>query len=134
MGRQALNREDWVRTAYRTLETKGVEAVLVEPLCRQLRVSKGSFYWHFRDRRELLGEPPRRRPRGGARPLPVAPAGGRCGAVAAQQRRGAARARRLAGAGAPAPLRAAPAQARGPARGAGAAVRGGAGRVPRHGT
>jgi AcrR family transcriptional regulator len=26
----------------------------VEPLARSLRVSKGSFYWHFKDREELL--------------------------------------------------------------------------------
>lgn len=32
----------------------GVEAVRVEKLARDLRVTKGSFYWHFRDRDELL--------------------------------------------------------------------------------
>jgi len=32
----------------------GVEAVRVEKLARNLHVTKGSFYWHFRDREELL--------------------------------------------------------------------------------
>ena len=32
----------------------GVEAVRVERLARDLHVTKGSFYWHFKDRKELL--------------------------------------------------------------------------------
>lgn len=35
---------------------KGVAAVKVEVLARQLQVSKGSFYWHFKNRKELLEE------------------------------------------------------------------------------
>ena len=31
-----------------------MDAVRVEVLARDLRVSKGSFYWHFRDRQDLL--------------------------------------------------------------------------------
>ncbi len=34
----------------------GVDAVRVEPLAVSLGVSKGSFYWHFRDRADLLAE------------------------------------------------------------------------------
>ncbi|BAU64098.1 transcriptional regulator [Stanieria sp. NIES-3757] len=36
------------------MAAKGVEAVKVEVLARQLEVSKGSFYWHFKNRDELL--------------------------------------------------------------------------------
>lgn len=36
------------------LAREGIEAVRVEVLARELGVSKGSFYWHFRDRDELL--------------------------------------------------------------------------------
>lgn len=36
------------------LLTGGVEAVRVEKLARNLSVTKGSFYWHFKDREELL--------------------------------------------------------------------------------
>jgi AcrR family transcriptional regulator len=52
--RAQLGREDWVRAAIAALARGGVEAVRVEPLARRLRVTKGSFYWHFRDRPELL--------------------------------------------------------------------------------
>ena len=36
------------------MSNQGVAAVKVEVLARQLKVSKGSFYWHFKNRRELL--------------------------------------------------------------------------------
>ncbi len=45
---------DWVRVALAQLAREGVESVRVEVLARELGVSKGSFYWHFRDRDELL--------------------------------------------------------------------------------
>ncbi len=32
----------------------GIDAVAVEPLARQLGVTKGSFYWHFANREALL--------------------------------------------------------------------------------
>jgi AcrR family transcriptional regulator len=34
--------------------SEGAEAVAVQPLARSLETTKGSFYWHFRDRLELL--------------------------------------------------------------------------------
>jgi len=34
----------------------GVDNVRVEPLARRLRVTKGGFYWHFRDRHDLLDQ------------------------------------------------------------------------------
>lgn len=49
-----LRREDWIRAALIRLATSGVEAVRVEALARDLGATKGSFYWHFKDRRELL--------------------------------------------------------------------------------
>lgn len=36
------------------LASLGVEGVRVEPLAKDLGVTKGSFYWHFTDREELL--------------------------------------------------------------------------------
>lgn len=36
------------------LASEGIEAVRIEVLARDLAVSKGSFYWHFQDRDELL--------------------------------------------------------------------------------
>jgi AcrR family transcriptional regulator len=49
-----LSPADWVRAASVRLTQEGVESVRVEVLARDLGVSKGSFYWHFRDRGELL--------------------------------------------------------------------------------
>jgi len=49
-----LKREDWLRAARLALLRGGVEAARVEKLARDLGVTKGSFYWHFRDRKELL--------------------------------------------------------------------------------
>jgi len=49
-----LRREDWVRQARLALLRSGVEAVRVERLARALGVTKGSFYWHFTGRKELL--------------------------------------------------------------------------------
>jgi AcrR family transcriptional regulator len=51
---RGLGREDWLRTARLALLRGGVEAVRVEKLARDLSVTKGSFYWHFKDRDELL--------------------------------------------------------------------------------
>lgn len=50
-----LDRSEWVRAGIETLSSKGLEAVRVEVLARQLNISKGSFYWHFKDRQDLLG-------------------------------------------------------------------------------
>jgi AcrR family transcriptional regulator len=49
-----LSRNDWLKAARLGLLTGGVEAVRVEKLARNLGVTKGSFYWHFKDREELL--------------------------------------------------------------------------------
>lgn len=49
-----LRRNDWLRAARLALLRGGVEAVRVEKLARDLHVTKGSFYWHFQDREELL--------------------------------------------------------------------------------
>jgi CubicO group peptidase (beta-lactamase class C family) len=50
---RARSRNDWLRAARLALLHRGPEGVRVEPLARALGVTKGSFYWHFRDRRDL---------------------------------------------------------------------------------
>jgi AcrR family transcriptional regulator len=45
---------DWVKAAARRLAAGGSESVAVEPLARDMGITKGSFYWHFRDRPALL--------------------------------------------------------------------------------
>jgi AcrR family transcriptional regulator len=49
-----LGRDDWLRAARLALLKGGPEAVRVAKLARALGVTKGSFYWHFKDRDELL--------------------------------------------------------------------------------
>lgn len=49
-----LTRADWVKAAKDLLVTKSIDAVRVEVLAKQLKVSRGSFYWHFVDRQDLL--------------------------------------------------------------------------------
>jgi AcrR family transcriptional regulator len=49
-----LGRQDWLTIGLQTLIESGVEAVKVEPLSKRLNVTRGSFYWHFKNRDELL--------------------------------------------------------------------------------
>lgn len=49
-----LERGDWIRAGIEVLASEGRDAVRVENLARKLRISKGSFYWHFKDRDDLL--------------------------------------------------------------------------------
>jgi AcrR family transcriptional regulator len=49
-----LTRNHWIEAALQTLGRRGVDAVRVEVLARELGVTKGSFYWHFKDRNDLL--------------------------------------------------------------------------------
>lgn len=53
-GSKRLNREKWLRAALDTLNDKGIDYVKVLPLAKELGVTRGSFYWHFRDRDDLL--------------------------------------------------------------------------------
>lgn len=49
-------RSKWIDEGLRALAAGGPDAVRIEPLAQALGVSKGGFYWHFDDRRALLGE------------------------------------------------------------------------------
>ena len=52
--RKTLTRADWTEAALNALARDGLRAVAVEPLAERLGATKGSFYWHFRDRNALL--------------------------------------------------------------------------------
>jgi AcrR family transcriptional regulator len=52
--RPALSPADWAHAAFRALARGGVEAVAVEPLAAELSATKGSFYWHFKNRDALV--------------------------------------------------------------------------------
>jgi len=51
-----LGRQDWLNIGIQTLIEKGIEAVRVDPLAKLLNVTRGSFYWHFKNRDDLLKE------------------------------------------------------------------------------
>jgi AcrR family transcriptional regulator len=48
-GAARLSTEDWTTRALALLVDEGVGALKVARLCRELGVTKGSFYWHFAD-------------------------------------------------------------------------------------
>ena len=52
--RNSLGREDWILAARTTLIRDGISAVNVLPLAGKLKVTRGGFYWHFRNRADLL--------------------------------------------------------------------------------
>jgi AcrR family transcriptional regulator len=49
-----LQPDNWIQAAFLRLTAQGVEAVRIEILARDLGATKGSFYWHFKDREDLL--------------------------------------------------------------------------------
>lgn len=51
---QSLTRESWVVCAFDTLYKEGIDQVRIERLAKKLNVTKGSFYWHFKNRPDLL--------------------------------------------------------------------------------
>jgi AcrR family transcriptional regulator len=53
-GRATLTPETWIEAATAVLVDQGIDHVRVDVLAGQLGVTRGSFYWHFRDREDLL--------------------------------------------------------------------------------
>lgn len=49
-----LAREDWLAIARKTLVASGIDDVKIDRLAKRLQVSRGSFYWHFKSRADLL--------------------------------------------------------------------------------
>ena len=49
-----LSRDDWLAAALEVLKTDGVGKVNIVRIARDLGVTSGSFYWHFKDRNDLL--------------------------------------------------------------------------------
>jgi len=48
-----MSQEEWIAGAFDALRDGGIDALRVEPLAKRLGVTKGSFYWHFDNRRAL---------------------------------------------------------------------------------
>jgi AcrR family transcriptional regulator len=52
--RGQLTPADWIQAATQLLVHKSIDAVRVDVLAKDLNVTRGSFYWHFTDRDDLL--------------------------------------------------------------------------------
>jgi AcrR family transcriptional regulator len=52
--RTALTPERWIEAATDVLVDHGIDSVRVDVLARELKVTRGSFYWHFKGREDLL--------------------------------------------------------------------------------
>ena len=51
-----LTKSDWIEQGLRTLASDGANALKVGPMATRLKVSRGSFYWHFRDIAEFRSQ------------------------------------------------------------------------------
>ncbi|WP_421869186.1 TetR/AcrR family transcriptional regulator [Motiliproteus sp.] len=51
---EKLKQDAWIQEAFSALAEGGVASVKVEVLAKRLKVTKGSFYWHFKNRPQLL--------------------------------------------------------------------------------
>ena len=49
-----IGRKDWIEAGLWLLAEEGVAAITIDRLCRELAVTKGSFYWHFQGRQDFL--------------------------------------------------------------------------------
>ena len=55
-GNVKVTREDWLRVALDLLVSDGVESVKVLTIGDRLGVSRSSFYWYFKSRKDLLDQ------------------------------------------------------------------------------
>ena len=53
-GKTLLTRDDWARAALEAIAQGGVRALTIEDLAERVGASRGSFYWHFETREDLI--------------------------------------------------------------------------------
>jgi AcrR family transcriptional regulator len=51
---ESLSTQDWIDAARRLLIRDGIDAVKVDRIARECGVTRGGFYWRFRNRADLL--------------------------------------------------------------------------------
>ena len=52
--RTRLDRNQWLTLALETLAKEGKARLRIEELCRKMGVTRGSFYWHFKNRDDFV--------------------------------------------------------------------------------
>ena len=51
---ETLTTQDWINAARSILIREGIGAVKIDRIAREYHVTRGGFYWRFKDREELL--------------------------------------------------------------------------------
>ena len=51
-----VSREEWLAKALEVFRREGEPGVRIEVLAREIGVAKAGFYWHFKDREDLLNQ------------------------------------------------------------------------------
>lgn len=54
--RRGVSKAEWLEAGLQVLSSGGIADVTVEGLARSLGVAKAGFYWHFKNRRDLLDQ------------------------------------------------------------------------------
>ena len=49
-----VSKDEWLDCALTALANGGIDSVRIDKLARQLGVARSGFYWHFKDRQDLL--------------------------------------------------------------------------------
>jgi len=55
-GRKGISKAQWLDAALEELACHSVSAISIESIARKLGITKSGFYWHFKDRNDLLSE------------------------------------------------------------------------------
>jgi AcrR family transcriptional regulator len=53
-GRRGVSKAEWLETGLQALTEAGVAALTIEGLAKKLGIAKAGFYWHFKNRDDLL--------------------------------------------------------------------------------
>jgi AcrR family transcriptional regulator len=51
-----VTKSEWLSMALEVFEKSGIDAVRIEELARLFGIAKSGFYWHFKDRSDLLNQ------------------------------------------------------------------------------
>ena len=53
-GRPGVSKAEWLEAGLQALSERGVSSLTVEGLAKSLNIAKAGFYWHFKNRDDLL--------------------------------------------------------------------------------
>jgi AcrR family transcriptional regulator len=56
MKRRRLSKDAWLKHTLAKIGEVGVRGIEIESMAKELNVTKGSFYWHFKDKDSLISE------------------------------------------------------------------------------